>query len=217
MNEIKEMQLTVSSGSNADEGSYMLWEQVWAQTFSELDGATELFSDNFTRQHEILSLTLESKCIALVCHRFVNLSHVASAKDSYFKPWPKEIMFKLGAAGPNIAIGSQITIHPEFRQSQNSLKIKNIITYLSLRSLREKDLDAITGVMRADKGMNNLFYQCGAEPLLRGTLLHNVPVDLLAFFPKRSPLKIPQDSIDLIEGLWTKRNSTNLITLPQAA
>ncbi len=217
MNELEKMKLLVVTGASADEMTYRLWEQVWIQTFFELEGARDLSSDNFTRQHEILSLTLGGECIALVCHRYVDLSFPASHKDSYFKPWPKEVMKKLGQAGPHVAIGSQITIHPEFRQSKNPLKIKNIITYLSLRCLKEKKIDAVTGVMRADKGMNNLFYQCGAEPLLKGILLHNVPVDLLAFFPKRAPLRIPLDYSDMIEKFWINRKSNNLMELPKAA
>ena len=203
----------------AFEKTYALWKSVWGQTLKELDGLDVLTSDNFSRQHEILSLFIDDICVAIVCHRYVDLSLLSSRDDSYFKPWPQEAFKKLCAHGNKAAIGSQITIHSGYRGESPFGRIKNVITSLSLRHLMDTDVDVIAGTMRADKGMNRLFYNCGAEPIESHVILHNVEVDLVAFFPKVNPIKIASESRDAIEMIWGNRvseNSKNINQLKRA-
>lgn len=185
--------------------AYALWERVWTQTFRELDNADRLFSDDFTRQDEILCLFNRDVCIALVCHRYANFSVTSTSEDSYFRAWPQDAIHQLVSHGPMVVIGSQITVHPEYRKSAHNGGAKNLITYLSMRCLCEVPVDAISGTMRSDKGMNHLFYQCGAFPLKTNINFHNVPVDLVAFFPRKRPLRIESEIQDIIEKLWLAR------------
>jgi hypothetical protein len=182
---------SIFSGTSAPLEVYDVWKSVWTKTLRDLDGAERLYSDDFTKQDEIIVLYFESKPVALVCHRFVDISLQMNQDDSYFKPWPKKAILSLQKDGNNIAIGSQITILPDFRKTVwDGIPLKELITALSLDTLRAKPIDAITGVMRADKGMNDLFFRCGATALLKNVTFHNVPVDLVAFFPKTKAITI---------------------------
>ena len=224
MIETKKMQLYILSGEtapaafrDAHEKTYALWEKVWCQTYKEIDGTEHVPSDNFIRQHEILSLFFEGECCALVCHRYVDLSLKSAMKDSYFNPWSQESMEKLKSQGPNVALGSQITIHPDFRKTKLGGHVKELTTYLSLRQLMERKVDAISGMMRVDKGMNKLFYDSGAHPVATEVVYRNFQLDLVAFFPRLTPLKIDPQFKSAVENLWQNRLAQDADVLRQVA
>ncbi|MBX2996139.1 MAG: hypothetical protein KF681_15035 [Bdellovibrionaceae bacterium] len=183
--------------------SYDLWRNVWSQTFLELEGRGEVVSDDFTRQDEIVVLTHAGAPVGLVFHRFVDSRDRASLEDSYFRCWTPEAKESLCQAGPSLVIGSNITLHRDYRKSAlQELPLKRLLTFASLAFLgRRRDLDAITGTMRVDKGMHDLFYECGAFALARGLLFHNVPVDLVGFFPRRRPIRVPTQDLRIIHEL----------------
>lgn len=182
---------------------YDHWRAVWGPTFSELDGSETLYSDEFTRQDYIIGLFLKSECIAAICYRKCDLSLPATRKDSYFKIWPEDAIGALADAGPVSIIGSQISVAQEARQLQfNNWKVKTILSFVFLFQMEKIKADAITGTMRADKGMHDLFYGLGALPLKKDCFIHGVPVDLVGFFPKRSPLIFPDGAKAFAAELW---------------
>jgi len=192
--------------------SFQLWFDVWAETFLSLESRTSLRSDDFTRQDEILGIWHKKQCIALVCHRFVNLQYSYNQMDSYFQSWPPHCLDELKKRGNHLAIGSQITIHPAFRktgtlQINPNMNIKNLISYLSLYSLsKNRAIDLICGTMRSDKGMNQLFYKSGAKPIATNIIYHNVPVDLVVFEPRlEDGIIIPSEYLPLVTDLWRNR------------
>lgn len=182
--------------------AFQLWYDVWSQTFRELDDSKHIPSDDFTRQDEILALFHKEQCVALICHRYVETDNPAIWYDSYFNPWPSHAKEAL-RTGKHLVIGSQISIHPDFRGRSHGMSLKELIVHCSLSHLAKKDVDAITGVMRADKAMHHLFYACGAQPLERGLVFHNVPVDLVAFFPKTHPIQVPDTYKAAVNDLVT--------------
>lgn len=185
-----------TSNSKLVNDCYRLWKKVWGQTFFELDGAKNIFSDDFSRQDEMISLNYKERSVALIMHRYCDFSKKHYFDDSYFKIWSAQALEKLLIQGERIVIGSQITIDPEFRKT-NFLEapVKELIVYKSLSHLKAQanSIDAITGVMRADKGMNNLFYKSSAMCLDAGLEYHNVAVDLMAFYPRRNEIIIPKN------------------------
>jgi len=177
-----------------------LWEKVWSQTFRDLDGNGQVYSDNFSRQDEILCLRYKGSPIALVAHRYGDAKTEYLFRDSYFGCWSELAKRQLSYHGTKIAVGSHITIDVDFRKSAKSeFSAKKIIAYASLKHLRAQDVDAITGVMRADKGMHTLFYDAGAVPLQKNLIFHNVPVDVVAFFPKQIAVVIPEEYLKILE------------------
>lgn len=185
---------------------YQLWKRVWQKTFSELDGQDLLFSDDFSRQSELIALFYKNSPIAMVMHRYCDWSLFHLEHDSYFKSWPLSARKQLIQAGSRIVIGSQITIAPEFRKTTSfPLPVKDIIVYASFQHLRNNshNIDSITGTVRADKGVHKIFYEAGAFCVESNVLFHNVPVDLVAFFPNLKKIKVPLE----IESILNKINN----------
>jgi len=182
--------------------AYELWKNVWEATFRELDNYRgKLPSDDFTRQHEIFTLFNKDQCIALICIRYMETDNPAVWSDSYFKPWPKEAK-EAFRFGKNLLIASYITVHPEYRGRTGDISVKELLVHASLEYvLRTRDLDGITGIVRDDKAMDRLLYECGAVPLVKGVLYHNVPVDLVGLFPKKYPTGAPDRYMALIDKL----------------
>lgn len=187
------------------EATYAHWELVWGQTFKELEGKDKIFSDNFTRQDEVFALFEGELCVAMVCHRYVDLSTVPGRKDSYFEAWPELAMKGLTAHGPRIFLANQISVHPEKRGRSHGVSLKDLLSSFTVWHMRQLDVDAMTGTMRADKNMQNVLYDCGAIPLMKNVIFHNVPVDLLAFHPQVRPVTIQPDIEKMIETLWANR------------
>jgi hypothetical protein len=216
MNPLEKLKLFVMSGRSYQgplrekyQKTYDLWEMVWLQTFKEIAGTSDLASDNFTRQDEILSLFWEDQCCAMVCHRLVDLSVKAFERDSYFRfwGWSEEAMAKLKAQGPRVALGSQITIHPDFRKMQLGGQVKEVIIGLSLRSFQDRNMDAVAGMMRNDKGLDRLFYESGAFPIVKQVTSKNFKLDFVAFFPKLRPIQVDPQFKVLVDDIWSKRQT----------
>ncbi|MFN7727815.1 MAG: hypothetical protein ACK5P7_01525 [Bdellovibrio sp.] len=184
--------------------SYLLWHDVWSATLAQLDGTPSLYSDDFSRQDEIVVLTSAEKPIGLVMHRYCNSTCPSVLDDSYFRCWPAQAKQQITHEGPRLVIGSNITLHPDFRKSVlQTLPLKRLLAFASLAHLSRQSglIDAITGTMRVDKGMHDLFYSAGAVCLEKNILFHNVSVDLVGFFPKTRPLNIPKLEDQLIQQL----------------
>src|SRR5262249_55433586 len=120
------------------ERAYTHWSSVWDKTFKELDRRKiQLFSDDFTRQDEIFAIFHEPRCVAMVCHRFVDLSLESSRRDSYFKVWTPEAMEGLVKHGTRIMIGNQISVDPEYRGLVNGLSLKTLVTAFTMMRIRQ--------------------------------------------------------------------------------
>jgi hypothetical protein len=218
MKDLEKLQLYILAGDHFGaefksiyQRTYDLWETVWPQTFKEIAGTGDITSDNFTRQHEVLSLFWKDQCCAMVCHRFVDMAVTSFLRDSYFKfwGWSDEALKKLMANGTKIALGSQITIHPDFRKLKLGGQVKELITGLSLRSFQGRSFDAVAGMMRNDKGLDRVFYDCGAFPLVKDVSSRNFKLDFVAFFPKLRPIQVDLLIKDDVERIWNNRRIDN--------
>lgn len=189
--------------------TFDLWKSVWKETFEKMSGPEYLPSDNFTRQSEVLALFFEGKPIALVCHRIVDLKSRSSIEDSYFRVWPEDSKRELLQLGKNCVLGSQISIAPQYRKLFSNLPTKQIISYLSLYHLKDQGFDVVVGMMRADKGMEEVFYQSGARCLAKKQMYYDIPVDLVVFLPKLKPIVIPEEFQFAVSRIYTKYLKNN--------
>jgi hypothetical protein len=164
--------------------AYALWKMVWLETFKELDGVDRIFSDDFSRQDEILCLFRGPICLAVGVMRWRNLDMPSVRDDSYFEMWPTKALEILGSNGKNIVIASNLAVHPMARRNALGLPMKDVMLGLLVKRFLESGADAMTGAMRADRGMHTAAYQLGASVLESNLVLHNSPVELVAFFPQ---------------------------------
>lgn len=185
---------------------FELWYNSYSDNYTKWGMESPLYSDSLYKQHEILALFHQQKAIAMVCHRYVNLKQKALYYESYFEDclWTPEAKVKLQNMGERGVLGSHIVVHPEYRKLSSGKNIKTLITFLSFRHLLEKNVDVITGNMRTDKGMEKLFYDCGARTLLRDRMYHGTPVHVVIFEPQKIPIQIPDEFLSTVNKIYEK-------------
>lgn len=180
----------------AFEDIYRLWHTAWIEASREMAIGSPLVSDALTRQHEVLALYEGDRPIACVCHRYAELRAPSTLADSFFQyPWTEQARAALNDHGQDgwAVLGSQITVDRAYRKSHSASGIKFLISFLSLEHAQRLGVDVILGRMRVDKGMDKVFYQAGAITLDSRVPYHGTEVDLVAFYPKRDPVRIPAE------------------------
>jgi hypothetical protein len=162
--------------------AFRCWSTVWTQTLLELDGNSTLFSDDFERQTEVQALMHQERCVALLLLHQVDFRLPTARFDSWFKVWPESALKKLTEDGPRILVGSSVTVDPEFRGDLgNGLRLKNLLLELMVKTMLERDVDALCGTTRNNRGVNKATYKSGATQIASGHQLHGVEVDLVAY------------------------------------
>ncbi len=160
--------------------AYRCWLDVWRDTFSELEGSSELRSDDFSRQDEVGALFHGYECIALSFFRWVDLQSPITRNDSYFSVWPEEIKDRATAEGSRVCVSSNFTIAQGFRQARGC-SLKDVLGALVVERFLVSDAAALVGTMRADRGMSRLTDRLGFRRL-HATKHHGVEVDLVTFY-----------------------------------
>lgn len=185
---------------------YDFWRPLWEKNHQDWGMPGYFSSDSLTRQSEVLALSFEGRYIASVSHRYVNLSRTSTLQDSFFNIWARESIEYFSETGLVGAIGSQITVHPGFRKGSSGFLTKLFITFLSFYHLMHKDLDSIAGMVRSDKGIENLFIQCGAETLQSNVIYYSVPVNIVVFRPKKRAIKIPENYLETVQTIYRTKD-----------
>lgn len=173
--------------------AFAFWYEIWLETRREVDGSLATPSDSFARQSEILVLYDQARPIATCCHRYVDLRHQCVLYDSYFTStiWPAAVRELVPTLGESCLLGSHIFIHPDYRRCKTALPIKAIICSLSMAHINGTRPDVLLGAARIDKGISKLWHEGGAVSLDAGASWYHIPVDLIALYPKRTPITVP--------------------------
>lgn len=194
------------------EKAYTLWKNVWKDTFLELDGDDTLFSNDFTRQDHIGALFEGDKCIMLSFFRNVDLKTSPPKDDSYFKVWSEKNLSELCRDGTNIIVGSNITLAPEVRGSNHILPLKDLVLAMSVCYLLHSNAITMTGTTRNNKGVNAAMQRVGGALLESNKILHNVKVDLMAFYKKDILKKDSYYLKELSDYLWANHIDCDIQT-----
>lgn len=176
--------------------AYRLWNDVWSATLLELDGATEVPSDDFTRQDEVCTIFYGYECVALVCFRYIDFANPMYHHDSYFRAWPAAARSAACREGTRLCVGSHITIAPHWRRSF----LRSVLGALTMDRRAISDSDAIVGTMRDDRGMSKLIANLGGTELGRA-VLHNVPVTLFAHYRSSERVALAEGDEALVQAL----------------
>lgn len=187
------------------DSAFKMWCDTWLSAFSELDGANRIFSDDFKRQDEVLVLFHGKEAAASVFFSHINLKNEEDRLDSYFKPWPQELLKSLGdQKGQNGLICSYFTVAKNWRKAEFPFYAKDIIGALAIMRFLELQNDMMVGTMRNNKGMNNIAYSLGADPFIKNVMHHGVDVDLVQFLPNKVNYSPVSGMKPFIENLWSK-------------
>lgn len=161
--------------------SYRMWSEVWAETFRELDGETELTSDNFTRQNEIGVLRFDGRPIGSVSFIRLNLNDSHWRKDSSVKSWPELKLIQLGRkyGSRPVMVACYFVLRPEYRREVIGCSSKRLLLALTVEHFLNSDCDGMIGTARADRGMHISCYDVGAQESVKGIQYHGVDVELV--------------------------------------
>lgn len=179
--------------------AYRMWKDVWSQTLLEVDGSSQLFSDNFSRQSNIGALFRAGECVAMTVQHQVNFEEPTAADDSYFVAWPPRALKELTRDGSRVLICSHLTVAPAHRGLiAPNLTYKLLIVDLAVRLLLESDCAVMTGTMRKMKGAHKTAFQTGASLICEDVVQHGEKADLVGFYKKTI-----QNNTELTKSVWT--------------
>lgn len=207
--------------------TYGMWREVWLAALGELEGATDLKSDDYTRQEQVGALLYEDEVVGSVFFTRVDLSDPMWRKDSYFAAWPEETMLEWGEKRPGfqLMVCSWFTLSPKMRRNATGLSAKQLLTSLSTQHmLRTDGCSGMLGTMRNNRGMNTVTYNVNATPILTDLQMHGVGVDLVIFdketinaAPKGALMLEAAEIYDRSQELWTEMTTTQKRRLKLAA
>ena len=179
--------------------AYRCWSEVWSETLRELDGLTDVPSDEFTRQDEVGAIFHGYECIALSCFRWIDLSIPMYHDDTYFRVWPKDAIAAASQDGSRVCIGSHVTVSQAWRRVRGC-SLRHVVTALTIDRAMASGSDAILGTMRDDRGMASLVHGLGATTLGHARL-HNVPVTLIAVYRSRARPPLDPQNENIVRTL----------------
>lgn len=147
---------------------YECWRELWSSALKNeiLQVDTDLYSNDFTKQDEVLALFYQGEFAGLSCLRSVDFNEDATKHDSYFSKWPEFTVRKLNSYGKRVLICSQLTVSPNFRRSYLGISWKDLLVALSARRLLDTDCDVMIGAVRRIRGMEKATYRSGFIPLM---------------------------------------------------
>jgi len=190
------------------------WKKSWDHTFSELKSNSQAQNNDFLRQTILAGLFNGVEVVALQTSTFFDLRWRAHSTHPYFRLFPESFWkeAELQQRQQFMTI-EYLYVSPLWRKSLQSASLSDVLMCLSLQIMNETSADAMLGVPRADRKVNEAIYKRGAIPISQNLDLHNVKVDLIQFL-KGDFIRDPTREEDhLIDHYWENRiDLSNLTT-----
>lgn len=184
---------------------YQAWHEVWASAFKEADIQKPVFSDEFTRQDDVIAVFEEGRCLLCLFFRTVDLSTLVGRSDSYFSGWTDTALNGLQRDSSVVCVGSNTTVVPFARGNYKGFSLKNLLAALAVQYfVNSSPGSAMTAAMRNRRGMNVAGKQAGATLLDANVPVNGEPTDLMAFF-KNDLVDFQHPYQELASQLWSQR------------
>lgn len=187
--------------------AYYLWKKVWLQTYAELEGVQNIYSDDFYRQQEAFCIFYDRECVGLTMHSYLDLKNPIHRDLRYFKAYPPgsiEAIEELGVR--RVLISNQTAVDSQFRKSLSGIAFADVLVGLTVQRLLRSDCEAFIAYTNNSKKVQDIAYRFGAKPIVQGHSQHNVEVDIVCL-EKKMARPSPIDEVNqLVEILWTSKN-----------
>lgn len=214
---MKDLELYLIPGRNIPkefreiyEKTYSMWKKVWIDTMTDEWSQKEgmIYSDEFTRQDEILTLFYKGECVGCVFMKSADFHESCARDDSYFKVWNDLAIQKLIRKGKNILVCCNFTVAKQFRRTQDGIRWKDVLATMAVKRLEYSDFDAMTGTMRRSKGMHTTTLKVGAQMVQENVDYFicgiNEPVDLVVFYRDSIQLNLSAEIEEMIDQTWQR-------------
>lgn len=191
------------------ERAYELWREGWRTTLFELDGTTELHSDEFGRQDEIGVLSLDGSCVALTALRWLDMSLPRAREDSYFKNWPVDALAQI--ADRVVAIASNTLVHPGWRgtlvepprgDARDPVRLAFTTNALSTCRFLASSAQSLIALTRNDRAIDRVMAALGSTRLAR-IEMHGIETDIVCIARADATPDGP-----VVDHLWARRHQT---------
>jgi hypothetical protein len=191
------------------ERAYELWREGWRTTLFELDGTTELHSDEFGRQDEIGVLALDGSCVALTGIRWLDMSLPRAREDSYFRSWPADAVAMI--ADRVVTIASNTLVHPAWRGTiiepplghpGDSVRLAFTTNALSTCRFLASSAQSLIALTRNDRAIDRVMAALGSTRLAR-IQMHGIETDIVRIERRDA---IPEGPV--VGHLWSRRHQT---------
>ena len=185
--------------------TYRLWQNVWNQTFNELNEDKRVDGDQFYLLDEFCTIAFQGQPIAMIALKWLDLSLQPSSDNSYFRTFPEttnDVLAKLNFK-KLMAMGN-LVVHPEWRRQSLSsgVSLSEIVIGLALERFKYSTFESVICYTRNNRGINKIIYRYGGTPLWENIIRHNVEVDV-AIIPKAEVCQNPTPQVDhLVKRLW---------------
>lgn len=201
--------------------AYESWKKVWQDVERQEMGIThsQFYSDDFTRQHHIISLFDNKKCIGLAFMREIDLKLECLREDTAFRFWPQEELSRLSDNNRELIIATSFTITSDYRRA--NIEWKTLFLSLFLDYFTELNQNLMITAARKVKSNEKLCYQLGGIPLLKdvpfrtksGDTIKNEIADLLYWKKKQFSLthKLLQSMREQIWASFSKEKNDEQI------
>lgn len=191
---------------------YQVWHSTWQEEYSALEDSATLFSNEFTRQDSALGIFVDDVCAATTLFHEVDISSPIGRLDSYFAPWPPELLNRIEGIQPKVLVCSAFTVAKEFRRFRSGRVIMaDLLACASLELLKRSDYKLMVGNMRNSRGANKIVYKFGAERV--DTVICNSEESDLVIFRRDLLPDYPEAIATAIRNSWPMTEMENQFNL----
>ena len=184
---------------------YACWRELWSTALKNeiLQVETDLFSNDFTRQDEVLALFYQGECAGLCCLRSVDFDEEATKDDAYFSKWPEITVRKLNSYGKRVLVCSQLTVSPNFRRNYLGISWKDLLVALAARRLLDTRCEVMVGAVRRVRGMEKATYRSGFIPLMIDIpFIGKESADLVAYLKEKALPSEVKSIANIVDSLF---------------
>lgn len=188
------------------EAAYITWKTVWEDAAKEIENfPTKLYSNDFTRQDEVLAVFLGDECTSLGFWTELDMSYITSCEDQYFQSWDEHCLGELTKFGPIVGKYSYFTVAKPYRQWSRDVGVSLTDLQVALFGFRLLDsrCSAMTGTTRNNRKINLVCERGGAQLIRKDVMQYGSEVDLMAWYKHTAK---PFKEIEyLAQKLWTNK------------
>lgn len=186
--------------------AYRFWQERWTKGLRAIGGADPI-ADNFFRHNCLVVIARGEQIVAVHAYTIFDIGLAAHREHSYFvhHSTPKVLAQLDERNARRVMTMEYLCVSPEWRTSVVGVEMAAVISEIGMHFAKYQDVDAILGLAREAKGIDDLAKLFGARVLDEHWKLYNEVFTIIGFF-RGDPKPFPRDEErNLAAALWQNR------------